>query len=102
MYLYIISLGTINLRISDSIYQYILTYRLYSGVVGLNSIEKKVLNKIVEHEGDCLSHLLCESCPFREDCLPRFLTKGRFYSKDQRKHMAIDALARLELMLDEE
>jgi hypothetical protein len=74
---------------------------LYSGVVGLEHRHKKVLNKIVEKEGNCLINLLCDVCPFRTKCLPEFLDKKTVPTRKERYEMAADMLARIELMLDE-
>jgi hypothetical protein len=74
---------------------------LYNGVVGLKQIHKNVLNKIVEKEGNCLTNLLCDICPFRTKCLPEFLDKKTAPSRKERYEMAADMLARIELMLDE-
>jgi len=74
---------------------------LYSGVVGLEHRYKKVLNKIVEKEGNCLINLLCDICPFRTKCLPEFLDKTTVPTRKERYEMAADMLARIDLMLDE-
>ena len=63
---------------------------------------KSVLNKIVAKEGDCLTSTLCNLCPFRKKCLPDFLVKNTVPSRQERYEMALDMLARVELMLDED
>jgi hypothetical protein len=73
---------------------------LYSGVVGLEDRYKKILIKIVEKEGDCLTNSLCDNCPFRLRCLPEFLNKKSRPTRKERYEMAADALARIDLMLD--
>lgn len=74
--------------------------RLYSGVAGLEYKYKRVLNIIVDKEGDCLTSKLCNDCPFRAKCLPEFLDKKAIPSRKERYEMAADMLARVELMLD--
>ena len=61
----------------------------------------KVLNNIVEKNGDCLTSALCNQCPFRRKCLPEFLQKNTRPSRKERYEMASDTLARISLLLDE-
>ena len=64
--------------------------------------QKRVLNKIVEIEGNCLTSILCNDCPFRKKCLPEFLARKTRPTRRERYEMASDLLARVELMLDED
>jgi len=61
---------------------------------------KKILDKIIELEGNCLIGVMCDHCPFNNSCLPRFFTKDT-PTRKERYIKAIDTLARSELMLDD-
>ena len=68
----------------------------------MHNIQKKVLNQIVEKEGNCLINSLCDNCPFRTKCLPEFLNEKTRPTRKERYEMAADLLSRIELMLDED
>jgi hypothetical protein len=56
--------------------------------------ELKTLEKIVELEGSCLFQSLCESCPFRLECLPAFIVDDKEPpSKGLRARWALSALS---------
>lgn len=80
------------------------TYPILYGESGVDDIEKKVLDTIVSLDGNCLKFQLCAACPFKYDCLPRFLVGHNVnkFSKQERMNMALDTLARVELMNDSE
>jgi hypothetical protein len=67
----------------------------------LDNAQIKVLNNIVEKNGDCLTAYLCNECPFRKKCLPEFLHENTRPSRKERYEMASDTLARISLLLDE-
>lgn len=68
----------------------------------MDSKQKNVLNKIVELDGNCLSSKLCTECPFKTKCLPEFLDKKSRPTKRERYEMALDVLARVDIMGDED
>lgn len=44
--------------------------------MALNNGDKKILEQIVELDGNCLDgRPRCEQCPFRSKCLPEFLNE---------------------------
>lgn len=56
--------------------------------------EMEVLEKIVELKGNCLTATLCESCPFRLECLPPFIIPDQTPpSEAKRCKMALSALS---------
>ena len=61
----------------------------------------EALEKIVEKEGHCLHRHICEQCPFRKRCLPTFLNKNTRITPAERLSLAIDVLANLELLEEE-
>lgn len=63
----------------------------------------KVLEKIVELQGDCLKVHLCTSCPFKTRCLPEFLNSAeKRPSKKERFNLALDAITNSALFEDHE
>ena len=60
----------------------------------------KILQDIVDLEGDCLDHNRCDKCPLRKKCLPVFLHKRR-PSKNKRMRVALDTIANVMLMGDD-
>lgn len=69
--------------------------------MALNKEDQKVLEEVVEENGDCLKAERCEKCPFRSMCLPEFLNIEP-PTKTQRKNMAIEVLMHNAVMIDEE
>jgi len=61
----------------------------------------KTLEQIVSLEGDCSEYSLCLSCPFKGSCLPAFLGNKPRPSELDRKNMAVDALTRAVLLVED-
>lgn len=57
------------------------------------------LEEIVGLDGNCLNAKMCSRCPFASVCLPEFLNARP--TKNQRKSMALDVLARHHLIGEE-
>ena len=53
--------------------------------------EKDVLEEIVMQEGDCLDYTICTRCPFKSECLIKFLNRAN-PSTGHRLTEALDAL----------
>lgn len=62
-----------------------------------NEGDKRVLQQIIDMEGDCLKANLCKKCPFKSSCLPQWLRVPP--SKAQRLARALDTLAHEGLLL---
>jgi len=55
--------------------------------------EISLLEQIVNNKGDCLNYQrYCKDCPFREKCLPTFLSSDKKISKTRRMSLALDVL----------
>ena len=52
----------------------------------------KTLEQIVEQNGDCLHHSLCEKCPFKSKCLPTFIKSTGTMTKTERFSLALNTL----------
>lgn len=57
---------------------------------------EKILQEIIDLDGNCLSDSRCRNCPFKSKCLTEF-TSRRPPSKKRRAAMALDTLAALAL-----
>lgn len=54
----------------------------------LSDNDSKILEKIVELDGDCLLSGMCSNCPLKSKCLPRFL-RPIPPTREQRASMAL-------------
>jgi len=62
-----------------------------------------ILEEIIDIDGDCLGSTRCLSCPFRKNCLPKFLRPAHERpSKSERVNAALDILTRHTLLDDEQ
>jgi hypothetical protein len=68
--------------------------------MALSTLDKNILEEIVETDGQCMSSKRCERCPFRAICLPEFLNPIP-PSQEQRLKMAQDVLAHYYLIDDD-
>lgn len=75
---------------------------LYDGESPLDEKQMRILDKIVELEGKCLDSKLCTLCPFKEICLPLFVFSETRLTRQERLSMALDTMARVQLMGDTE
>jgi hypothetical protein len=66
----------------------------------LTKKDMTVLEHIVDREGACSFYVICQSCPFKGQCLPAFLKNKPRPSEIDRKNMALDALTRAVLLLE--
>jgi len=66
----------------------------------LSSSDRKILEQIIEVEGQCLLSQRCHQCPFRAMCLPEFLNVSPL-SHSQRKNMAMDVISYNDILEDE-
>ena len=66
----------------------------------MNDKHLNTLEKIVALDGNCLTDQMCRACPFAKKCLPEFVV-GRPLSRKQRLEAALDKLAKLSLMDDD-
>ena len=63
---------------------------------------ERILDKIVELDGDCLNAALCQRCPFASRCLPDFLLEKSRPTRSERLQMALDVITRNHLMNDDD
>ena len=68
--------------------------------MALSTLDKNILEEIVQADGHCMSSKRCEKCPFRAICLPEFLNPIP-PSQEQRLKMAQDVLAHHYLIDDD-
>jgi len=60
----------------------------------------KIIQEIIDLDGDCLDYVRCLECPFKSTCLPEFLNI-KSPSKAQRESMALRALVHHSLLEDD-
>ena len=63
--------------------------------------DEKILQEIVNSNGDCLNAQRCSGCPFRSMCLPEFLIPTP-PTKEERCNMALKVLTHNALLESEE
>lgn len=68
--------------------------------MALTSNDSRILQEIVDLDGNCLDSVRCKLCPFRALCLPDFLNPTP-PTKEQRAKMALDVMTH-HALVDEE
>lgn len=68
--------------------------------MALTSNDSRILQEIVDLDGNCLDSVRCKLCPFRALCLPEFLNPTP-PTKEQRAKMALDVMTH-HALVDEE
>ncbi len=68
--------------------------------MALTSNDSRILQEIVDLDGNCLDSVRCKLCPFRALCLPEFLIPTP-PTKEQRAKMALDVMTH-HALVDEE
>jgi hypothetical protein len=68
--------------------------------MALSTEDQRVLQEIVDKEGNCLDSKRCIRCPFRAKCLPEFLDPNP-PSQPQRLRMAMGVLTH-HLLIEED
>lgn len=68
--------------------------------MALTSNDSRILQEIVDLDGNCLDSVRCKLCPFRALCLPEFLNPTP-PTKEQRAKMALDVMVH-HALVDEE
>lgn len=68
--------------------------------MALTNNDSRILQEIVDLDGNCLDSVRCKLCPFRALCLPDFLNPTP-PTKEQRAKMALDVMTH-HALVDEE
>lgn len=68
--------------------------------MALTNNDSRILQEIVDLDGNCLDSVRCKLCPFRALCLPEFLNPTP-PTKEQRAKMALDVMTH-HALVDEE
>jgi len=59
-----------------------------------------IIDEIIDLDGDCLSSVRCQSCPFKKNCLLEFLRDKPH--KLKRKRIALNNAFRISVMDEDE
>jgi hypothetical protein len=67
----------------------------------MNNDEQKILEDILESNGDCFHWEKCRRCPFIDKCLPKIIQDRKsMLSKNERLNLALERLFSLIILED--
>ena len=71
--------------------------------LSLNDSESKILEEILEKDGDCLNWKMCARCPFASKCLTKNINEPKsLLSRKERVNLALDRISNFYILEDNE